>query len=492
MKGLPLISIEKERELRTAVRPQVAVAEGDGIGPEISQAVQLVLREAGADLDFVPIELGERVYRRGVSSGVTDETLDLLRDTGVLLKAPITTPQGGGFKSLNVTIRKMFGLYANVRPARALAPFVETLHPAMDVVIVRENEEDVYGGIEHRQTRDVTQCLKLITRSGAQRIVRYAFEYARANRRTRVSCFSKDNIMKMTDGTFHQVFNEISASYPEIESEHLIVDIGAARLAANPERFDVIVLPNLYGDILSDVAAELTGSVGLAGSANVGERFAMFEAVHGSAPDIAGAGVANPSGLLNAAVMMLAHLGQVDVAQRISDAWLTTIEDGLHTRDIAGPRTRLMVSTSDFATAIAQRLGMRPRTLHAPTVGVPVMPAGFDDAATTALVKERVGIDVFLDWTGEPRVLAEQLRALPTPLTLEMITNRGTQVWPRGSDLTRCVDHWRCRFVGKERATMREVLDTLEAIHAGGFDIIKDEGLFTFDGVAGYSKGQGQ
>lgn len=480
--------------LQASVRAKVpvAVAHGDGIGPEITQAVLAIMDAAGAAVELQPIELGERVYLRGEPSGITDEALDLLARTGVLLKAPITTPQGGGYKSLNVTIRKMFGLYANVRPCRPLAPFVETLHPDMDVVIVRENEEDVYGAIEHRQTRDVTQCLKLITRSGSERIVRYAFEYARANRRKRVTCFTKDNIMKSTDGLFHQVFREISAEYPEIESDHMIIDIGAAKLATQPERFDVIVLPNLYGDILSDVAAELCGSIGLAGSANIGERFAMFEAVHGSAPDIAGTGMANPSGLLNAAVAMLVHIGQPDVAQRIQDAWLTTIEDGLHTRDIFGARSKRCVSTSEFAQAVIERLGLRPRTLQSPPVGngfeIPVETKSSKQAA----VKARVGVDVFLDWDGVPSELGERLQRVATPLRLEMITNRGTQVWPRGSDFTRCVDHWRCRFTGTGSVSGRDVLETLNAIDAAGLDIIKTEGLFTFDGTPGYSRGQGQ
>ncbi|HET9030075.1 MAG TPA: NADP-dependent isocitrate dehydrogenase [Candidatus Aquilonibacter sp.] len=486
------MAIESPLSPSTRVRVPIAVAAGDGIGPEITSAVMTVLREAGAALDYRTVELGERVYRRGVPSGIEDETLELLSQTGVLLKAPITTPQGGGFKSLNVTIRKMFGLYANVRPCRPLSPFVATLHPDMDVVIVRENEEDVYGAIEHRQTQDVTQCLKLITRSGSERIIRYAFEYARANRRKRVTCFSKDNIMKITDGLFHQVFREIAAQYDDIESDHMIIDIGTAKLATQPERFDVIVLPNLYGDILSDVAAELCGSIGLAGSSNIGDGFAMFEAVHGSAPDIAGTGTANPSGLLNAAVMMLVHVGQTDVAQAIQDAWLTTIEDGLHTRDIFGAHSKRCVSTSEFAQAIVERLGMRPRTLQSPAVGTEVsVPASAHHEAPRAQ-KSRIGVDVFLDWNGEARELGNRLAALATPLQLEMITNRGTQVWPRSSELTRCVDHWRCRFLGNGTITSREMLATMNAVDEAGFDIIKTEGLFEFDGKAGFSRGQGQ
>ena len=225
------------------------------------------------------------MYEQGYSAGIAPEAFESLRRTKVFLKAPITTPQGGGIKSLNVTVRKTFGLYANVRPCIAYAPFVDTKHPGMDVVIIRENEEDLYAGIEHQQTDEVVQCLKLISRPGCERIARYAFEYARAHSRKKVTAFSKDNIMKMTDGMFHKIFDEVAAEYPEIESEHWIVDIGAAKLADTPEAFDVVVLQNLYGDILSDVAAQIAGSVGLAGSANIGAEVSMFEAIHGSAPD---------------------------------------------------------------------------------------------------------------------------------------------------------------------------------------------------------------
>jgi isocitrate dehydrogenase len=256
----------------------VTVAYGDGIGPEIMEATLQILDAAGAQIEIEKIEIGEKVYRAGNSAGITRDAWDSLRRTKIFLKAPITTPQGGGFKSLNVTVRKTLGLYANIRPCVSYHPFVQTKHPVMDVVIVRENEEDLYAGIEHRQTAQVYQCLKLITRPGCEKIVRYAFEYARKNNRKKVTCFTKDNIMKMTDGLFHKVFDEIAAEYPELENEHWIVDIGAAKLADTPEVFDVIVMPNLYGDILSDVAAQITGSVGLAGSANIGEHVAMFEA----------------------------------------------------------------------------------------------------------------------------------------------------------------------------------------------------------------------
>src|SRR6266508_157182 len=304
-----------------ANKTRITVAHGDGIGPEIMAATLHIIQEAGARIDIDTIEIGEKVYLRGNSAGIDPSSWDSLRDNKVFLKAPITTPQGGGFKSLNVTTRKTLGLYANVRPCISYHPFVKTKHPTMNLVIVRENEEDLYAGIEYRLTQDVYQCLKLITRPGSEKIVRYAFEYARRNNRKKVTCFTKDNIMKLTDGLFHRVFDEVAAAYPDIEKEHWIVDIGAAKLADSPEVFDVIVMPNLYGDILSDVAAQIAGSVGLAGSANIGEHVSMFEAIHGSAPRRAGQNLANPSGLLLGAVMMLVHIGQNDVAERVHHGW---------------------------------------------------------------------------------------------------------------------------------------------------------------------------
>jgi isocitrate dehydrogenase len=377
--------------------PAVTVAHGDGIGPEIMESVLRVLDEAGADLRYDRIEVGEQVYRQGQTSGIAPEAWDVIRRNRVFLKAPITTPQGGGYKSLNVTIRKSLGLFANVRPTKSYSPFVASPHPGMDLVIVRENEEDLYAGIEHQQTAEVVQTLKLVTRPGTERIVRYAFEYARKYGRRKVTCMTKDNIMKHTDGLFHRVFDEVAEEFPDVETEHLIVDIGAARVAAQPERFDVIVTLNLYGDILSDIAGQIAGSVGLAGSANIGDEIAMFEAVHGSAPDIAGRGVANPSGLLVAATQMLVHLDRADVAERIKNAWLCTLESGLHTADIYREGlSQREVGTEEFTQAVIDRLGEEPHTLRP----VHYQPGGISVQAspTVARRKELVGVDVFLDW----------------------------------------------------------------------------------------------
>src|SRR4030081_3372170 len=348
----------------------ITVAHGDGIGPEIMEATLQILTAAGARLETEVIEIGEKVYLSGNSAGIDPSSWESLRRTKVFFKAPITTPQGGGFKSLNVTARKRLGLYANVRPCVSYHPFVETKHPAMDVVIVRENEEDLYAGIEYQLSPNVMECIKLISRPGSEKIVRYAFEHARLHGRKKVTCFTKDNIMKMTDGLFHKVFDEVAVEYPDIVNEHWIVDIGAAKLADTPEAFDVVVMPNLYGDILSDVAAQIAGSVGLAGSANIGLKYAMFEAIHGSAPRRAGQNMANPSGLLLGGVMMLVHIGQPEAAERVHNAWLKTLEDGIHTYDVFKEGvSRQKVGTKEFAGAVVDRLGKKPERLKAVVYG---------------------------------------------------------------------------------------------------------------------------
>jgi isocitrate dehydrogenase len=480
----------------TALTP-ITVAMGDGIGPEIMTACLRVLNAAGARLAVETIEIGEKVYRSGNSAGIAPEAWESLRRTKVFYKAPITTPQGGGYKSLNVTVRKTLGLFANVRPCQSFAPFIATKHPKMDVVIVRENEEDLYAGIEHRQTDEVYQCLKIITRPGCEKIVRYAFDYARANGRRKVTCFTKDNIMKMTDGLFHKVFDEIGADYPELQKEHWIVDIGAARLADKPETFDVIVMPNLYGDILSDIAAEIAGSVGQAGSANIGEHVAMFEAIHGSAPRIAGQNIANPSGLLMAGVMMLVHIGQADIAEQVHNGWLKTIEDGLHTDDTFSPAaSTAKLSTSAFADAVIVRLGERPQVLKAVAYdksGRPLPVPAYTRRAPS--VKELVGVDVFVNQIGVADDLVAPLQAAANgAFDLTMITNRGVKVWPGGLPETFCTDHWRCRFQARDGKQINKamVAELLARLAQGGVDFVKTEHLFTFDGVPGFSLGQGQ
>lgn len=476
---------------------RITIAKGDGIGPEIMDATLAVLKAAGAALEYDEIEVGEKVYLSGNTSGIAASSWDIIRHNKVFLKAPITTPQGGGYKSLNVTTRKFLGLYSNVRPCLSLSPYVATKHPQMDVVIIRENEEDLYAGIEHQQTDEVIQCLKLISRPGCEKIVRYAFEYARAFGRKKVTCFTKDNIMKQTDGLFHKVFDEIAVEYPEIENEHWIIDIGAAKLADTPEAFDVIVTLNLYGDVLSDVAAQIAGSVGMAGSANIGESCAMFEAIHGSAPRRAGQDVANPSGLLQGAIMMLQHLGQNAIAEKIQNAWLKTIEDGIHTYDIFKEGVSAQkVGTQAFAEAIIARLGQKPSVLKAVEYrdGAPMNLPSYKRPAPQ--VKTLHGVDLFVHWAGTSAdTLAESIQKLNDGgLQLSMITNRGIKVWPEGFAETFCTDHWRCRFKMKDGSELSKahIIGLLQQAEAHGIDVVKTENLYHFDGTPAYSLGQGQ
>ena len=475
----------------------ITVAKGDGIGPEIMDATLKIILAAGAQLKIEEVEVGEKVYLAGNTAGIAREAWDTIRRNKIFLKAPITTPQGGGYKSLNVTTRKFLGLYANIRPCMSLHPFVKTKHPIMDIVIIRENEEDLYAGIEHQQTDEVVQCLKLISRPGCEKIVRYAFEYARTYNRKKVTCFTKDNIMKQTDGLFHQVFDEIGKEYPEIEKEHWIIDIGAAKMADTPEAFDVIVMPNLYGDVLSDVAAQITGSVGLAGSANIGEECAMFEAIHGSAPKRAGQNVANPSGLLQGAIMMLNHIGQTAVAAKVQNAWLKTIEDGKHTNDIYKEGvSKENLSTSEFADAVIANLDKKPtqfkvvdypegKALHLPKY-----------VRKTAQKKELMGADIFVHWSGvNPEELAHKLGKLGSDqMELTMITNRGIKVWPDGFPETFCTDHWRCRFKPTNGKLMekKDIIELLQIAEQEGIDTIKTENLYHFEGRPAFSLGQGQ
>ncbi|MGE5196816.1 MAG: NADP-dependent isocitrate dehydrogenase [Anaerolineae bacterium] len=474
----------------------ITIAYGDGIGPEIMEAALHILKEAGANLDYHQVEIGEKIYLNGHPTGIESSTWETIRHTKAFLKAPITTPQGGGFKSLNVTIRTSLGLYANVRPCVSYAPFVKTKHPDMDVVIIRENEEDLYAGIEYRQTDDVCQSLKLISRPGCVRIVRYAFEYARHHNRKKVTCFTKDNIMKFSDGLFHKVFDEIAKEYPDLENEHWIVDIGAAKLADTPEVFDVIVMPNLYGDILSDVAAQISGSVGLAGSANIGDLGAMFEAIHGSAPRRANQNIANPSGLILASVLMLVHLNQIEVAERIHNAWLKTIEEGFHTYDIFNEKmSKVKVGTQEFAHAVVKLLGQKPKELKVVSYKENKKLMSLNSSRPSSEMRSLKGVDIFIYSKESTELFQKKVTALNfSPLILNMISNRGVRIWPHGIPETFCIDQWRLRFLHKQKqqdATPQEIIKLLQQLINQGFDVVKTENLYTFDDLPGYSSAQG-
>lgn len=473
----------------------IAVAYGDGIGPEIMEATLNILKYAGARLNIETIDIGEKLYTKGFSSGISKDAWEVVKRTKILLKAPITTPQGKGYKSLNVTFRKALGLYANVRPARSFYPFVNSKHEKMDMVIVRENEEDLYAGVEYRPANDYTIAYKIITSKGSEKIIRYAFEYAVQNNRKKVTCLIKDNIMKICDGMFHNIFKEVAKEYPSIQSESMIVDIGSARVASRPQDFDVVVTQNLYGDIVSDIAAEVSGSVGLAGSSNIGDNFAMFEAVHGSAPDIANKGIANPSGLLNGALLMLDYIGQGDIAAKINNAWLKTIEDGIHTGDIYKEGvSKKKVGTKEFAEAVIENLGSAPAKFEKATAKdvkrIFIKPIqGNTDKQTI------IGADIRIIPNAElVSVVAEKTKDLHPDFKLQNISQRGLKLWPE-SEVPDAKGELLClRYIGyKDTGVTQEMLLDLQArVAKMGYTLSIINTLFSYDGVAGFTATQGE
>lgn len=472
-------------------RTLVTMLPGDGIGPEVSAATVRVLEAAGALLAFEHHEAGANVFRRGVASGVPAETIDSISRTRLVLKGPLETPVGFGEKSANVTLRKLFETYGNIRPVREL-PGVPTPFAGrgLDLIVVRENVEDLYAGIEHRQTPDVAQCLKLISRPGCERIVRLAFEVARAEGRRTVVCATKANIMKLTEGMLKRTFEDLAPEYPDIEARHLVVDNCAHQLARRPEQFDVIVTTNMNGDILSDLTSGLTGGLGFAPSANVGRGVAIFEAVHGSAPKYAGQDVANPSALLLSAVMLLRHIGDAATADRVEGAVLAALADGIHTRDVAGD---VPVGTAAFADAVIERLGRPASVRERRPLVLP------EQDPSTVVVTERAlnGVDVFVEWDGGPEALGASLNELAegSAFRLKMISNRGTLVFPSSGAQPAVVDHYRCRFVVADSGTGEPddaaILDLVARV-AARHRWMHIEKLQTFDGVAGFTRAQGE
>lgn len=481
--------------VRLAPRSTVTLIAGDGVGPEIAQAVQRVLAAAGTPIDWELCDAGEAAFCKGIVSGVPGETLDSIRRNRVVLKGPLATPVGEGGKSANVTLRKLFETYANVRPAREL-PGVPTPYAGrgIDLVVVRENVEDLYAGIEHMQSADVAQALKLVTRKGSEKIIRLAFELAQAEGRETVHCATKANILKLTEGLFKRVFEEVARDYPRISARHIIVDNCAHQMAMRPEQFDVIVTTNMNGDILSDLASGLVGGLGFAPSANLGADCAIFEAVHGSAPDIAGQGIANPTASLLSAVMMLRYLGYTDQAALIEGALLSVLERGeARTADFARGRR---VPTLAFADAVIGALGKSPSTFavreHRPLrIAAPKTTEALPRATRVA-----VGVDVFVEADLQPEILADRLQAMTHALALKlkMVSNRGVQVWPQTGAAPDCVDVFRCRFMGTDAEMPLgdgDIVALLARI-SRSFRWMHVEKLQEFGGAPGYTRAQGE
>ena len=489
---------------------QIATAPGDGIGTEIMSACQAIFEAAGVNdkVDFIPVEMGEKVFATGNSTGIADEAVEVIERTGLIYKGPMGTPIGGGGKSINVTLRKTFGAFANLRHFQSL-PGVDTVFSRagvpVDIYVVRENIEDTYGGIEHRLTRDVVECKRLISAPGCDQVHKFAFKTAKRLGIDLVHCAHKANIMKMSDGLFLERFKAAAKDYPDINTGDVIIDALCMNLVLKPQDFQMVVLPNLQGDIVSDLAAGLVGGLGFAPSANIGDQISIFEAVHGTAPDIAGKGIANPTSLLLSGLMMLRHIDMLKTAATIENALLATLEDGVHTGDVKGKGEP--VGTEAFAQGIIDRLGKKPKGHEAkpvpdedtPNYTPPTRPS-VNQLMRTFETSERhtCGADMYIDTTLTPLDLANQLERLceATPFKLTMISNRGTQVWPSGSVYTEIVDYYRVRFELRDpnivgRISQNPTIHLLEKI-ANKFEITDFQPLREYDGKPGYSLAQGQ
>jgi isocitrate dehydrogenase len=473
---------------------KITVLPGDGIGPEVVDSALAIITATGARLEFEKCEAGARAFEKGIVTGIPKETIQSISRTKVVLKGPLETPIGYGNRSANVTLRTLFETYGNIRPVREL-PGVQTAFTgrALDIVIVRENIEDLYAGIEYMQTPGVAESLKLISREGCEKIVKLAFAFALAEGRKAVHCATKSNILKLTEGLLQHTFEELAPNYPSVVAKHILIDNCAHQLAMRPEQFDVIVTTNMNGDILSDLTSGLTGGLGFAPSANIGNDVSIFEAVHGSAPDIAGKNKANPTALVLSGAMMLRHIGEGKAANDVEQAVLVTLESGIRTSDMMG--SKKPASTSEFADAVISNLGKTSKVsppkkytkveLPPPQLGVNVV---------SAKGRRLTGVDIYVESDLEPKALATDLEKLAasSPVTLQMISNRGAMVFPASDRKVSLVDHYRCRFVlrdGTSKFGDAEILSLLGTI-GGHHKWMHVEKLQEFDGEEAFSKSQ--
>ncbi len=482
---------------------KIAVAKGDGIGPEIMDAVIGIFEAAKVPLQYEVVEMGKWVFDKGFSNGMTPEAQQTIESLGILFKGPMETPKGKGVKSVNVTARKTWNTYANKRAFQTLHGVDTVFSKAgipIDITIVRENIEDTYGGIEHMLTHDVALCRRFITRPGSYQVIKYAFEMAKKKGAKRITCGHKSNIMKITDGLFLEIFYEVAKEYPELKADDVIVDDLCMKLVVRPDTFDVVVLTNLQGDIVSDLCAGLVGGLGFAPSANIGDHISIFEAVHGTAPDITGKNIANPTALLLSGIAMLRHLGLMEFAALIENALLYTLESGVHTGDF-GNKEIPSVNTTEFAAAIIANLGKLPA--HNPRPSIPnhyVTPTNFILEKNPMLVSQEmeeeviIGVDMFIESVEQPHAVAEKcLKHTLDVFKLVTISNRGTQVWPKGSVFTNLINQYRCRFesVGDAALTQTDIIELYKRLMQD-FKICSTEVLNMWDGKKAYSLAQGQ
>ncbi|HVE61043.1 MAG TPA: NADP-dependent isocitrate dehydrogenase [Chitinophagaceae bacterium] len=482
---------------------KIAVAKGDGIGPEIMEAVLNIFKTNKLDLDYEYVEMGKWVFDKGFSNGMTPKAQQTIEELGILFKGPMETPKGKGVKSVNVTARKTWNTYANKRVFQTLHGVDTVFSKAdipIDITIVRENIEDTYGGIEHMLTHDVALSRRFITRPGSLQVIKYAFEMAKKKNARRITCGHKANIMKLTDGLFLDCFYEVAKEYPELKSDDKIVDDLAMQLVVRPDQFDVVVLTNLQGDIISDLCAGLVGGLGFAPSANIGDHIAIFEAVHGTAPDIAGKNIANPTALLLSGLAMLRHLGFMENAATIENALLYTLEQGIHTGDF-GDRSKPSVNTTGFAEAIIKNFGRIPQHGIKPMLpNQPVTATVFKLDQNPMMVSREdeaekiVGVDMFIESSEQPEVVAQRcVLHGGTKFKLISISNRGTQVWPTGSKYTNLVNQYNLRFEGlNEQSLNQQDIIGLYVTLSADFKICSLELLNMWGDKRSYSLAQGQ
>jgi isocitrate dehydrogenase len=484
---------------------KIAVAKGDGIGPEIMDAVIHIFEANQVPLEYEIVDMGKWVFDKGFSNGMTPESQQVIEELGILFKGPMETPKGKGVKSINVTARKTWNTYANKRVFQSLHGVDTVFSKAgipIDITIVRENIEDTYGGIEHLPTHDVALSRRFITRPGSLQVIRYAFEMAKKNGARRITCGHKANIMKLTDGLFLECFQEVAREYPELKSDDVIVDDLAMKLVVKPQEFDVVVLTNLQGDIISDLCAGLVGGLGFAPSANIGDHISIFEAVHGTAPDIAGKNIANPTALLLSGIAMLRHLGLMKNAAVIENALLYTLEQGIHTGDF-GDKKIPGKNTSEFAQAIIDNFGKTPEHGAKPVMpNMHVTPTVFkmDQNQMMVSVDESeikeyiVGVDMFIESSEQPEFIAKKcLRHGGVKFKLINISNRGTQVWPTGSVYTNLVNQYNARFESIDGSPLvQQDIIGLYVSLSGDFKIGSLELLNVMGGKKAYSLAQGQ
>ncbi len=482
---------------------KIAVAKGDGIGPEIMDAVLSIFKAADVPLEYEMVDMGKWVFDKGFNNGMTPEAQQTIENLGVLFKGPMETPKGKGVKSVNVTARKTWNTYANKRTFQTLHGVDTVFSKAgipIDITIVRENIEDTYGGIEHMLTHDVALSRRFITRPGSMQVIKYAFEMARKKGAKRITCGHKANIMKITDGLFLEVFYEIAKEYPELKADDVIVDDLCMKLVSKPDLFDVVVLTNLQGDIVSDLCAGLVGGLGFAPSANIGDHICIFEAVHGTAPDIAGKNIANPTALLLSGFGMLRHLGFMEKAAMIENALQYTLESGIHTGDF-GDKAIPSVNTTEFAQAIINNFGKTPAHNPRPILeDKPVTPTVYKLEKNPLIMSKEmedeviVGVDLFIESAEQPTDVANKLLQHTAGLFhLVTISNRGTQVWPKGSIFTNLVNQYRCRFesIDEKPLTQADILALYGRVMTD-FKVCSTELLNMWSGKKAYSLAQGQ